>query len=248
MPRDRWPTVADLEALATGIRTSSGQALRFVPPPERPSPERRHYELRVAEHGEVETRPGNWHDLFNALQWIAWPRAKAALNAQHAAVLEAGGEAELRQRSPRRDALTLLDEGGLVVASTSPEAFRRIEGFRWKELFWHERRELQETTRFLAFGHALSEKGLAPYVGMVAKTLFVPVDADFLRSDAAAQRTHCDAFLARLFSDAARIAKPKDLAPLPVLGIPGWHPGTGTESFYDDPSHFRASRPRPPRL
>jgi len=32
---------------------------------------------------------------------------------------------------------------------------------------------------------------------------------------------------------------------MPVLGIPGWHPDTSIESFYDDATHFRGPRPRP---
>lgn len=244
LPRERWPTARELSALAGDLRTASGHPLAFVPPPEKPSPERRHYELRIAATGEVETRPANWHDLFNALQWVAWPKTKAAINAQHVVAFKAGGEAELRQRSPRRDALTLIDEGGVVVASTTPETFRRIEGFRWKELFWDERRDLQETTRFLAFGHALFEKGLAPYIGMVAKTLFVPVEEAMLREPADVLRAHCDGFLARRFADPRQVPTPKALAPMPVLGIPGWHPRTDEAAFYDDATHFRASRPR----
>lgn len=163
-------------------------------------------------------------------------------------MLEAGGAAELRLRSPRRDALTLLDEGGVVVASSAREVFRAIEEFRWKELFWHERRALQGSTRFLAFGHALFEKGLAPYIGMVAKTLFVPIDAALLQGSADAMRAQCDAILANRFADPRQVPTPKALAPMPVLGVPGWHPDTEREAFYDDPSHFRASRPRPQHL
>jgi len=52
---------------------------------------------------------------------------------------------------------------------------------------------------------------------------------------------------------AARFATPRLMAPMPVLGIPGWHPGTAREDFYDDPVHFRGSsargaRPTPPGL
>jgi hypothetical protein len=32
------------------------------------------------------------------------------------------------------------------------------------------------------------------------------------------------------------------MAPMPVLGVPGWHPDTAREAFYDDPSHFRSKR------
>jgi len=207
--------------------------------------ERRHYELRIAASGEVETRPQNWHDLFNALQWLAYPHAKAAINAQHAALLDSGGEGELKKRSPRRDALTLFDEGGVVVASSSPETFRRIEAFRWKELFWERRGELEATTRFLAFGHALFEKGLAPYIGMVAKSIFVPVAHRDIEAPAAMLRARCDAWLAAHFASPGHLATPKSMAPLPVLGVPGWHPHTDRETFYEDATHFRGSRPKP---
>jgi hypothetical protein len=33
--------------------------------------------------GEVATRPGNRHDFFNALIWLAFPRSKAAINRRH---------------------------------------------------------------------------------------------------------------------------------------------------------------------
>src|SRR5690606_22316861 len=120
--------------------------------------------------GEVETRPENWHDLFNALVWIAFPRAKAAINAQHAALLEERGDAEARHRGPERDALTLFDEGGVVVATCAPQLMRLVRDFEWKALFWERREALVATTRFLAFGHACYEQALAPYIGMVAKT------------------------------------------------------------------------------
>ena len=174
---NRWPTHEEISAIASHVVTSRGKTVRFVKPREHTDRERRYYELHIAATGEIETRPANWHDLFNALVWIAFPRAKAAINAQHAAILEERGEAEAKQRSPERDALTVFDEGGVVVASSSPDVFRLIVDFEWKELFWRRRGELEATTRFLAFGHALHEKFLDPFIGMVAKTVFVPVDA-----------------------------------------------------------------------
>jgi hypothetical protein len=35
------------------------------------------------------------------------------------------------------------------------------------------------------------------------------------------------------------------IAPMPVLGVPGWHPGTSREDYYDDPVHFRKKMPKP---
>ena len=229
LPQDRWPTHAELTALAGRVTTSRGKPLRFVPPRGQGERERAYYEAHIAQTGEVETRPQNWHDLFNALAWITFPRAKATINAQHARILEEGGEAEARRRSPQRDALTVFDEGGVVVSSSSPELLQLVRDFEWKELFWRRRAELARTTRFCVFGHACYEQALDPYIGMVAKTVFVPEGP-------------VDERLAEHFADAANFPSPRSMAPLPVLGVPGWHPSTQSESFYEDPSYFR-SRP-----
>jgi len=241
---DRWPTHEALTSIASHVATSRGVPVRFVMPRGHGDRERRYYELHIAQTGEVETRPENWHDLFNALAWIAFPRAKAAITAQHAAILEERGDAEARRRGPERDALTVFDEGGVVVASSSPAMLRLIVDFEWKDLFWRRRAELESTTRFLAFGHALHEKFLDPFIGMVAKTVFMPVDAGFASLDVAAQVARADEFLASHFSERANFAKAKVMAPMPVLGVPGWHRSTSDESFYDDPVHFRKARPR----
>ena len=210
--------------------TSRGVPLRFVPPRDHTDRERRYYELRIAASGEVETRPQSWHDLFNALAWIAFPQAKAMINAQHAAILEEGGEAEARHRGPVRDALTVFDEGGVIVATGDRSLTELIVDFKWKELFWHRRADLESRVRFLAFGHALYEKGLDPYIGMVAKTVFI---------DPVTDTAQADRLLALHFSDRSRFASPKAMAPMSVLGVPGWHPRNSSESFYDDAKHFR---------
>ena len=243
LPQDRWPTHSELTALADGVTTARGMPVRFVPPRGHDEHERRYYEVRIAESGEVETRPENWHDLFNALVWITFPRAKAMINDKHARMLEERGEAEARRRSPERDALTLFDEGGVVVSTSSPEVMRLIREFEWKELFWTRREELGEKARFFVFGHACYEQALAPYVGMVSKTLFVPVSDFFFMLAPESQLEEIDQQVAGHFASRARFASPKSMAPMPVLGVPGWHPSTALAAFYDDANHFR-SRPR----
>lgn len=251
LPAERWPTHAELTAAAEGLVTSRGQALRFIAPGEssdrgRPRNGLRiaQYELRIARTGEVVTRAQNWHDLFNALAWITYPNAKARINAQHAAILEEGGEEEAKHRSPERDALTLFDEGGVIVASSAPELLRHIVDFDWKALFWDRREELTAKMRFFAFGHALNEQALEPYIGMVAKTVFVPVGDFFFMLEPQSQVREADELLAKHFAARARFHSPKSMPPMPVLGIPGWHPQTGEEAFYDDPSYFRSKGPR----
>lgn len=204
--------------------------MRFIAPRDHTDRERRYYELHIAQTGEVETRADNWHDLFNALAWITFPLAKAMINAQHAAILEERGEAEAKRRGPERDALTLFDEGGVIVATDDPSITKLIVDFEWKELFWRRRADLQAGARFFAFGHALHEKAVEPYLGIVAKTVFVPMVPDVIGADRA---------LAAHFADRANFPRPRAMAPMPVLGVPGWHPDTGSEFFYDDPVHFR---------
>ena len=239
LPRERWPTHDELSAAAHGIETASGRGLRFVPPARPGEGERRSYEGRVFATGEVPTRPCNWHDLFNALAWLAYPRTKARINAQHVAILEEGGAEEALRRGPERDALTLFDEGGVIVASSSPQLLSLVADREWKELFWRRRAEHAAGLAFFAFGHALYEKGLAPYPGIVAKTVFVRVDELFFALPAQARVARADEAAAEHFSNRVRFATPRAMPPLPVLGIPGWHPDTERESFYDDASHFR---------
>lgn len=246
LPAERWPTHAELTALAEGVTTAAGMALRFVPPRDHDDRERRYYEVRVAETGAVETRPENWHDLFNALVWATFPRAKARINAQHAAILAEGGEEESRRRGPERDALTLFDEGGVIVASASAELLRLVVDFEWKALFWERRDELAAKVRFLAFGHACYEQALEPYIGMVAKTVFVPVPELFFFSAPETQVEEADRLLEAHFASRARFASPKSMAPMPVLGVPGWHFAPQDAAFYDDAAHFR-SKPREKR-
>jgi len=243
LPQDRWPTHTELNALAHGVTTGSGLALRFVPPAPEDTRRFAHYELRIAQTGEVETRPESWHDLFNALQWIAFPKSKARINAQHAAILEEGGDDEMRHRSPTRDALTLFDEGGVIVASSAPELLRLVSDFQWKALFWERRAEVLAKMRFIPFGHGLHEQALAPYIGMVAKTVFVPVSDFFFMLSPESQREEADRMVAAHFENRTRFASAKVMPPLPVLGVPGWHADTAIEAFYDRADYFR-SKPK----
>ena len=245
LPADRWPTHADLCEAAHGIETASGKPLRFIAPRNALEPGHRSYELHIDATGEVETRSRNWHDLFNALAWIAFPRAKGAINRQHAAILREGGDEEARHRGPERDALTLFDEGGLIVASSSPALLRLVVEHEWKELFWQRRAELEGAVRFLAFGHALFEKLLDPYIGITAKTIFVPVDELFFMLPVEAQVERADALAASCFAERTRPRSPRSMAPLPVLGIPGWDARGESASFYDDARHFRPRREIP---
>lgn len=128
-----WPSHADLDAMYARCIAGQGQpALRFraiTPPSHRrrrsappPAPEQRYDGSITVEH-TVPTRGNNWHDLLNALCFATWPRSKRALHArQYRALLARGGQPS-PTRTREQDALTLFDEGGLIIAAL-PDAVR----------------------------------------------------------------------------------------------------------------------------
>ena len=231
--------VPDLDRLNAAAReravvAGSGRPLRFVPPPA----DDEGYEARIFRSGEVATRANHRHDLFNALVWLEFPRAKAALNRRHHAELSAGAAAG--RRGTVRDALTQFDECGVVVAGTGPDLWRALRAHRWREVFVARRAELLRTTRFLVFGHASHDLLGAPFVGLCGKALFVEVDAAWLDSPASSARAAIDGSLAARF-EAGGIA-PRDWQPLPLLGIPGATADNEDPAYYHDARQFRPPR------
>jgi hypothetical protein len=244
LPADRPPSLADLNALARerGARTGGGAPLAFVPPDPSGTGFDAQYEVRVFRTGEVPTRTEGWHDLFNALAWLAFPRTKAVLNRIHHDELvrrPASGA-----RGTARDVVTLFDEGGVIVGCAEPSLARLVEGFRWKELFWARRADAIAMMRFFVFGHAILERALAPYKGVTAKALVLEVAPEALALSSAALADLLDGRAADHFAQPGALASTRALHPLPVLGIPGWAPENGDPAFYDDAEVFRPGRGR----
>lgn len=241
LDRDRWPSREALTALAAahGVATASGHPVRFVAPRVQRDRDGLGYEARIATTGEVATREGNWHDVLNALCWVAFPQAKSALSAAHAMILAAGGEAEARRRGPARDALTLFDEGGVVFLAGDERWLDLVRAHDWRALFWQRRAALRAEVCVLAFGHALLESMLAPFVGITARAFFLRIDAALLAAPAHERLAFADAVLADALRTAGAHPSRLGLAPLPVLGLPGWHAAGEAASFYDDTGYFR---------
>jgi len=223
-------------ALVRGLTTGSGARLNFVPPPA----DDLGYEERVWLSGDVATRLDNRHDFFNALIWLAFPLAKAALNRRHFAALGETRQRGSTARGPLRDALTQFDECGVVVAGSRPDIWTALCAHRWREVFVDRRKELLENTRFVVFGHASHDALAAPYVGLCGKALFVDVDAAWLALPEAAAGAELDARLAARFDREDFL--PRDWQPLPLLGIPGATADNETPAYYDDARQFRPAR------
>lgn len=248
-----FPTLADCNALLDAhyppVKVESGKLLRFVPQDQGKLPFERQYEPRCYLQGEVQTREHNWHDLFNALVWLTFPGAKAAINARHyAALKERIGlhEAELAeksQRGGRRDMLTLLDESGVLVVCADDELEGLLRQFRWKELFWQQRESVEAAMGFYLFGHGLYEKALSPYLGMTGQGLVLSVERRFFEWPLERRLAHLDELVSEYLAASGRGCRTRELTPVPLLGVPGWAQENATPSYYENnTSYFRAGR------
>jgi hypothetical protein len=132
----------------------------------------------------------------------------------------------------------------VVVLSGDHALSELLRAFAWKELFWRRREEVRRAMRFLVFGHALYEKALAPFVGMTGKALVFDVDAAVLPREPLRLLTEADRLTALHAWNPACMLGPVELAPLPVLGVPGWWPDNEVQSFYDNSDYFRPGRTR----
>lgn len=229
---DGWPALARLNHLAAtaGLINAHGTPVRFQPQERRCG--QRDYEAGILATGEVPTREHNWHDLLNALTWLAFPRAKAELNAVQCRSLD-----QNRPRGPVSDAATLFDESGLLLAGPDESLGRLLAARRWREALV-EHRPAWCRVRAYAIGHAVLEKLLAPWPGITAKCLFV-------RMETGPEKSEPDAALDEAVAEIWRngdIMQPAELFPLPVLGIPGWWPANENPEFYENRDVFRPAR------
>ena len=248
-PQQQWPTLPDYQALLDRlpqpVRTGSGACLRVVPAAAEKSQDwRQGYEPRIYLSGELPTRASSWHDCFNLLAWATFPLAKAALNARHYALLEARAStlAYATHRTARQDALTQFDESGVIVLCAEPALTALLQDFQWKTLFWERRTEVLAQMRCFLFGHGLMEKALTPYLGMTGKGVLLPVSPHILALPLTAQLAHADHLLADLIAEGQQLLRPRDLAPVPVLGFPGFTPENESAAYYDDQRYFRPGR------
>jgi hypothetical protein len=223
------PRLEQLNALAAArtIRQAHDLPLRFVAPDGRLSA--RDYEHHVLRSGAVPTRPDTWHEVLNALVWLRFPRFKAALNAAHGAALqlETGSH-----RSRRRDALTVLDESGVWAISADPTLHTLLAAHAWQVLFQERRQDAEAGLRCIVVGHALLEKLRAPYPAITGKCLLLESPA-FDPDDAEARAVRA----------LDTVVSPRQLAPLPVQGIPGWDAANACAAYYANADIFRPLRP-----
>ena len=181
-----------------------------------------HYEQRIADRNRIATRECNWHDLLNALVWLRFPALKSALNARQVAEIAVAGP---KQRTLAQCALTHFDEAGVIVIVRDPALLVAWDAHDWHGLFWSERDAWREGRIEVAvFGHALLEHALGPQPFLVGKALVVML----------AQDVSIDAAIGACMTHVrdGHLRDPLELRPLPLSGIPGWHPDCEAEAFH----------------
>jgi hypothetical protein len=221
LPAGRLPAIEELNSAAERV----GAACRFIGSSD---PLKAHlYEQRIQSHLVIPTRPDNLHDFMNALVWLTYPQFKQALNRAHCQAFKDNPD-ETRRRSAFRDALTMLDESGILVFCSDPDIGRLLTRRSWHALFIDRRESLPGTAQFRVVGHAVLEKLLTPYLSITGKCLVMdklPASLDQADQQAA--------------QSLEKLVSTRQLPPLPVAGIPGWHPNNNQAGFYDNTDIFR---------
>ena len=238
---DNFPVPAQLSKLIADKAPAFAIAQRQFVEQDEDSPELAElgYEGFIKQTGLIPTRKDNWHDFFNALIWGLFPASKQAINQLHVADISEHG---LKKRTKQRDALTLFDECGIVLAYTHDEQKNALRNHMWMESFWDKRSQWYQSIRPFVFGHAMYEMALAPYIGLTAKAYFIKVEPCFFAETLSNQYRILDSLLAKEMRVDKTLSDNKKLSPLPILGVPTWYQDNQQQSFYSNTNYFRPKR------
>jgi hypothetical protein len=233
-----WPSIDALNAkLGEVVHAFGGQSLHFVPQTAHLLGDGLHYERRIFEQGAIATRAGSWHDLFNAMVWIEHARLKAALNRRQADDVGRAGP-DLRTRA--QCALTHFDEGGAIVLLRDRGLLDAWDAHDWTSLFVRRRDAWRDgRAQVVVFGHALLEHALQAHPVHTAKCIAL---LDLAPAPPSTVATNLSEAVASAVASGEVLLDPQELRPLPLSGIPTWHPNNGDAAFYRDAPCFRPLR------
>ena len=241
-----WPGCHGLLSLLDKpIILSSGMQLDMKPQDKTlPYPDMG-YEERVYKKGIISTREKNWHDLFNAFIWLLFPKTKSLLNNLHMQELN---NQPGKKRTPGRDAITHLDESGIIITSSNRFLLRALKNHQWQEVFiqyreqWLQQEQSpkgQQQIAAFVFGHGMYEKAFKPFIGFTGKAYCLEVDNDFYQQDKMTQYQLLDKILSDDIKQKQALSDSRYLSPLPILGIPGWSKDNQSPAYYANKNYFR---------
>lgn len=230
-----FPSREQLTALHAARALGAGvPALRFAPHVKRTRKQRSEpidlealYDGSIAARCEVPTRDADWHDLFNALVFVSFPRSKSALHVRQFAQLRLRVATDARKlpgtRSREQDALTLFDEGGSFIAGDA-RALAAVRALPLEAFYPALRLLIERRSVVVApFGHALFEHKVA---GLRGPSSFAYLLELAELPPLAAPRAHLidslDRAFAEVLRDPGRFCSPEELRRLDLsdLGEP----------------------------
>lgn len=242
---ESWRTAVDAITLQRRLVNHRGMPINFVDQAELPPGIA--YESFISITGGVPTR-NNLHDFFNALVWLTYPCAKAALNAVQAAEINRLSTQPISLSLPQgiassmrgmlRDRATLFDENAAILVTSEAVVEVALRSHDWHQALIVRREAFGTCCEVRLFGHALIEKLVLPYKAISAHVWVLNVDQQFFDLQEGAKALHVDRLLSQAID--AGMLRTAPIA-LPVLGVPGWWHEQEI-AFYDDKNVFRPSR------
>lgn len=199
-----------------------------------------YYEQVIQLQQIIPTRPNSWHDLFNGLIWLQFPKTKRLLNQQHVEDIALHG---LSPRTLRRNNLTHFDECGVILTyqrnTMAAQLINDLTEHRWQAVFVENRHCWGQELNSFMFGHANLEMLLQPFIGLTGKWLALEVDEQFSHLSYPEQLAQIDGLLPELIQQNNLFAEKKPLFPIPLLGIPGVWDANKNSDFYANTQYFR---------
>ncbi|OLF36945.1 hypothetical protein BTW00_04980 [Psychrobacter sp. C 20.9] len=223
------------------------QTLQFVS--QNALPEGEAYEHFIGTTGNIPTRD-NLHDLFNGSIWLTFPKTKAVLNYYHMLEIAKQGISERRGRV--RDTITVFDENGAVLVTSDASIGEALVDFDWQSSLVRPRDKWDDPTQpddsaqvaVYIFGHALLEQLLYPRKPLCAHSIIIHVTQSFFTLPLAERIRFLDDKVAEYMDTllSKDDVTPRQLAPLPILGVPHFWAENAVPSFYEDSYVFRSGR------
>ncbi|PKH79675.1 DUF3025 domain-containing protein [Psychrobacter sp. 4Bb] len=223
------------------------QTLQFVS--QDALPEGEAYEQFIGTTGNIPTRD-NLHDLFNGSIWLTFPKTKAMLNYYHMLEIAKQGISERRGRV--RDTITVFDENGAVLVTSDASIGKALVDFDWQTSLVKPRAKWDNPTQpsssaqaaVYIFGHALLEQLVHPRKPLCAHSIVIHVAPEFFTLSLAERMRYLDDRVAEYMDTLLSNddVKPRQLAPLPILGVPHFWAENADTDFYEDSYVFRSGR------
>lgn len=233
-----WPSLTELNQHAKGITQNNGLQIEFTAQDDIDW-QHGNYEEIIFNQGQIPTRLNNWHDLFGAYIWLLFPKTKALLNQLHIEEITLHGK---QTRSKKRNAITLLDECGIIIPYLDESLVDALKTHQWQNAFVDNRMQWGSRIDAFMFGHANYEMATKPFLGLTGKGLYIAVGHNFFEWSLKSQYAYLDEQLVKIISTNDTLKDNQALFPMPFLGIPNWYDENQNESFYENTAYFRPQR------